>query len=90
MKVTAGLGGIAAPPVGLLWFSSKRWSEHLNYMLKQYEAAKEMLRQQPDDPQAREGMLLAGRAYYSCMREGGVPSIYDEQAIGNDMKAILG
>lgn len=27
---------------------------------------------------------------FSCMREQGVPTIYDEQAVNNDMKAILG
>lgn len=35
-------------------------------------------------------MLIAGRAYYSCVREEGAPTVYDEQAINNDMKAILG
>ena len=35
-------------------------------------------------------MLLTGRAYYSCLRPRGVPTIYDEQAISNDMSAILG
>jgi hypothetical protein len=90
MKVVAGLGGIAAPPIALLAYSSKRWSEYVQYMLEQYEATKEQLRQNPSSSQAREAMLKAGRAYYSCMREEGVPTIYDEQAINNDMKAILG
>lgn len=90
MRVVAGLGGIAAPPIGLLVYSSKRWSEYVQYMLDQYEATKEQLRQHPSSSQAREAMLKAGRAYYSCMREEGVPTIYDEQAINNDMKAILG
>ncbi|ACK64273.1 hypothetical protein PCC8801_0169 [Rippkaea orientalis PCC 8801] len=90
MRVVAGLGGIAAPPIGLLVYSSKRWSEYVQYMLEQYEVTKEQLRQNPNSTQAREAMLQAGRAYYSCMREQGVPTIYDEQAINNDMKAILG
>lgn len=90
MKVVAGIGGIAAPPVALLAYSSKRWSEYVRYMLEQYEATKEQLRQNPNSVQAREAMLQAGRVYYSCMREEGVPTIYDEQAISNDMKAILG
>lgn len=90
MRVVAGIGGIAAPPIALLVYSSKRWSEYVQYMLEQYEATKEQLRQNPNSVQAREAMLLAGRAYYSCMREEGVPTIYDEQAINNDMKAILG
>ncbi len=90
MKILAGLGGISAPPVALLIYSSKRWSEYMRYMLEQYESKKEQLRQNPDSAQAREAMLKAGRAYYSCMREQQVPTIYDEQAINNDMKAILG
>jgi hypothetical protein len=45
MKVVAGLGGIATPPVALLAYSSKRWSEYVQYMLEQYEATKEQLRQ---------------------------------------------
>ena len=90
MRVVAGLGGIAAPPIAMLAYSSKRWSEYLRHMLEQYEAAKQALRQDPGNAQAREAMLNAGRAYYSCMRENGAPTIYDEQAINNDMKAILG
>ena len=90
MKVVAGLGGIAAPPIAFLAYSGKRWSKYVQYMLEQYEATKEQLRQNPSSSQAREAMLKAGRAYYSCMREEGVPTIYDEQAINNDMKAILG
>ena len=89
-KVLAGLGGIATPPIVLLLYSGKRWSEYVQYMSEQYEMTKEQLRQNPSRSQARETMLKAGRAYYSCMREEGVPTIYDEQAINNDMKAILG
>lgn len=90
IKVVTGIGGIAAPPIALLVYSSKRWSEYVQYMLDQYEATKEQLRQNPSSIQAREAMLQAGRAYYSCMRESGVPTIYDEQAISNDTRAILG
>ena len=90
IKVVTGIGGIAAPPIALLVYSSKRWSEYVQYMLDQYEATKEQLRQNPSSIQAKEAMLQAGRAYYSCMREEGVPTIYDEQAISNDMRAILG
>ena len=81
MKVVAGLGGIAAPPIAFLAYSSKRWSEYVQYMLEQYEATKEQIRQNPSSSQAREAMLKAGRAYYSCIREEGVPTIYDEQTM---------
>ena len=90
MRVVAGLGGISAPPVALLVYSSKKWSEYEQYMLAQYEQTKDELRQNPKDSRAREAMLVAGRAYYSCMRENGSPTVYDEQAISNDMRAIIG
>lgn len=64
MRVVAGLGGISVPPIALLAYSSKRWSDYVQYMLEQYETAKEQLRQTPSSSQAREAMLKAGRAYY--------------------------
>ncbi|NEP63193.1 MAG: hypothetical protein F6K31_40850 [Symploca sp. SIO2G7] len=87
MKTIAGIGGIAAPPIGLLAYSSKMWSKYAQYMLEQYETTKEQLRQNPESTQAREATLTAGRAYYSCMREEGAPTVYDEQAINNDMSS---
>ncbi len=90
MRVVAGLGGIAVPPVVMLAYSTKKWGEYVKQMLEQYEAGKEQLRKNPGSSQLREAMLQTGRAYYSCMRDEGVPTIYDEQAINNDMKAILG
>ena len=90
MRVIAGVGGIAAPPVAMLVYSTKRWAEYVQHMREQYEATKNKLRQNPNSVDAREAMVEAGRAYYSCMREEGVPTIYDEQAINNDMNAILG
>jgi hypothetical protein len=90
MRVIAGLGGIVAPTIVLLSHSSKKWAEYTQQLLSEYEGTKEQLRKNINSIEAREAMLLAGRAYYSCMREGRVPTIYDEQAINNDMKAILG
>jgi hypothetical protein len=90
MKLIAGFGGMAAPTIAMLAYSNKRWSKYAQEILLEYEETKDRLRENPSNAQAREAMLLAGRAYYSCMREEGVPTIYDEQAINNDMKAILG
>ena len=90
MKVIGGIGGIAVPPVAMLVYSTKKWAEYLQHMREQYEVTKTKLRQNPESVDAREAMLEAGRSYYSCMREEGMPTIYDEQAINNDMKAILG
>jgi uncharacterized membrane protein YeaQ/YmgE (transglycosylase-associated protein family) len=55
-----------------------------------YEEKKNRLRHNPSNTEAREDMLLAGRAYYSYLRPKGAATIYDEQAINNDMTAILG
>ena len=55
-----------------------------------YSAAKEALRQNPDDSFAREAMLDCGRKYYSSLRGQGLLTIYDEQAINNDLMTIIG
>jgi hypothetical protein len=52
-----------------------------------YELAKDNLRQQPNDNYLRERALQAGRQYYKSLRNG-VLSIYDEQAITNDLAAV--
>jgi energy-converting hydrogenase Eha subunit C len=55
----------------------------------EYEAAKDALRNNPGNVKFREGALYAGRKYYASLRDG-VLSIYDEQAISNDLNAIMG
>lgn len=55
-----------------------------------YEAAKVALRQSPNDSFLRDSMLVCGRKYYSSLGGQGVLSTYDEQAINNDMIAIIG
>ena len=52
-----------------------------------YELAKDKLRQQPNDNYLRENALKAGREYYKSLRNGQL-SIYDEQAINNDLAAV--
>ena len=54
---------------------------------KNYESAKNKLRQQPSNNQLREKALQDGREYYKSLRNG-VLSIYDEQAITNDLAAV--
>ncbi len=90
MRVVAGIGGIAVPPIVALGYSSKKWAEYQQALLAEYEKSKENLRRQPESSRAREAMLAAGRNYYSCLRESGAPTVYDEQAINNDMNAITG
>ena len=54
---------------------------------KNYESAKNKLRQQPSNNQLREKALQDGREYYKSLRNG-VLIIYDEQAITNDLAAV--
>mgnify|MGYP007080384455 CR=1 FL=1 len=90
IRVVLGFGGIAAPCVAALVYSSNRWQKYINVMLAEYEESKKALRRNPSSIEAREEMLRTGRAYYSCLREDGRPTIYDEQAVSNDLKAIVG
>ena len=48
---------------------------------------KDKLRQQPSNNKLREKALKAGREYYKSLRNGQL-SIYDEQAINNDLAAV--
>lgn len=65
MRVLASLGGIAAPSIGMLAYSYKKWLEYSDYLKGEYEKTKDTLRKNPSSPQAREKMLEAGRLYYS-------------------------
>jgi uncharacterized membrane protein len=63
-------------------------------LAKAYEAAKDILRKNPKNSQLREAVLSTGRKYYSSLRDGvyvdGILTIYDEQAISNDLNTIIG
>jgi hypothetical protein len=50
-----------------------------------YELALQILRDHPDSVVARAFALKAGRASYSAMRPNNSPTMYDEQAIQNDI-----
>ena len=52
-----------------------------------YLSAKERLMEDPYDNRLRDSALQAGRKYYSSLR-GGILTIYDEQAIANDLSSI--
>ena len=90
MRVIGGVAGLSAPPVFALYLSYKKWGKYAEEMKQKYENAKEKVRGNPNNKPAREHMVEAGRAYYSCLRENGMPTIYDEQAVANDLKAIIG
>jgi len=80
---------ITGPSIGYL-FHLRNLSFYQQYRLSEYQKAKDQLRANPDDLSLREAMLLKGRQYYSSLRGDETITIYDEQAISNDMKAILG
>ncbi len=71
--------------LAILWIMSNQ--KRRDQLSLRYEEAKSQLRQNPSDLIAREAMLKAGREYYASLRNG-VLTIYDEQAIANDMNAI--
>jgi hypothetical protein len=71
-----------------LYSNAQKRAETLK-LEKEYEMTKELLRQNPKNSRQREQMLIAGRKYYSSLRNG-ILSIYDEQAISNDLSAIIG
>ncbi len=54
-----------------------------------YERSLNVLRNSPQNSTLRQEALEVARIYYSTMR-GGVNSIYDEQAISNDLATIYG
>lgn len=56
---------------------------------QEYEDAKEALRKNTGDARLREAALNAGRSYYASLRHD-VLSIYDEQALTNDLSMIVG
>ncbi len=52
--------------------------------------AKEKLRLNSENSVLREEMLEAARKYYAARRKDGILTIYDEQAITNDLMSIIG
>ncbi|AGY57112.1 hypothetical protein GKIL_0866 [Gloeobacter kilaueensis JS1] len=55
-----------------------------------YKAALRILERHPESTEARVFALEVGRFYYSYDRKGGVPTVYDEAAIANDIAARSG
>lgn len=69
---------------------AKRKAEEQERLAKEYESSKQALKRNPQDSNFREAVLKAGRAYYSALRGKNILTIYDEQAINNDLLAIIG
>lgn len=74
--------------VGLLGFILFTILNQTNILAQHYESAKEALRKNPKSVSLRESALVAGRRYYARLR-GGRLSIYDEQALTNDLSMII-
>ncbi len=75
----------------ILWLvsNSNERTKKQDKLARDYEDAKDELRNNPGNVKFRENALYAGRKYYANFRDG-VLSIYDEQAISNDLNAIMG
>ena len=73
----------------LVWYLRVQSNRRARVKLA-YGAAKDALRRNPSDSFLREAVLECGRKYYGSLRDGGLPTIYDESAIMNDMNAIIG
>jgi len=54
-----------------------------------YQEALDKLRKEPNNSALRFEALQAGRNYYQSLRDG-MLTIYDEQAINNDLNTIIG
>jgi hypothetical protein len=85
-----------AVPIGivavLLWqlIRGRRGESGRRKREAEYEAALRALADSPGDPARRIAALQAGRAHYGGLRPGGTPTIYDEQAVANDISARTG
>lgn len=79
----------------ILWkfYNRKKKNKKLSHeyvkISQEYVMAKENLRANPKDSLLREAALVAGRRYYASLRNGQL-SIYDEQALNNDLLTIIG
>jgi uncharacterized protein with PQ loop repeat len=66
-----------------------RLAQEQNHLAQEYEDAKDALRKNPERVELRELALHAARQYHASLREGTL-TIYDEQAISNDLSIIIG
>jgi hypothetical protein len=87
----------------LIWYSSvnnaneqnrveqekNRLAQEQTRLAQEYEDAKDVLRKNPEKIELRELALNAARQYYASLRDGTL-TIYDEQAISNDLSIIIG
>ncbi|WP_017295205.1 hypothetical protein [Geminocystis herdmanii] len=60
-----------------------------NYSEFLYFSCLDLLENKPDDTKIKKITLLTGRLYYSSLRPNRIITIYDEQAIQNDMISRL-
>lgn len=60
---------------------------HQGKKRKAYREALDALRSDPTNPDRKEAALAAGREYAGACRMGGMGSVFDEVALGNDIAA---
>jgi hypothetical protein len=67
--------------------AAKRTAQ-LNAAWGEYQQALQWVRYNPGRSELRVQALALGRSYYSLARKDGVPTIYDEMALANDLNAF--
>ena len=74
-KLNAGVIGFTTPIIGMIAYYFKEWSIYVERLRLDYEEKKNRLRYNFSSTKVREDMLLAEKAYYSCLN----PKIYAEK-----------
>jgi hypothetical protein len=74
-KLNAGIIGFTTPIIGMILYFFKEWSIYVERVRLDYEEKKNLIRYNPSSTKVREDMLLAEKAYYSCLD----PKIYAEK-----------
>ncbi|MBD2392978.1 hypothetical protein H6G11_01755 [Cyanobacterium aponinum FACHB-4101] len=72
--------------LSLMIFINKIPENHSEYL---YFHCLDLLEKKQDDTKIKKITLLAGRLYYSSLRPDRIVTIYDEQAIQNDIMSRL-
>lgn len=88
--ISFSLWGLIIIPLIILVnkFTSKNYDRQ-NKLKQEYEDFKYKLSQNPQNQELRQLTLQKARDYYSSLRNDGRLTIYDEQAIQNDLSLII-
>lgn len=79
---------IVSITIWVIWQSSK--VDKAMPKKENYDDLLNQLRENPNNANLKERVLIAGRDYYGTLRLDGRLTIYDEQAITNDISTAVG